>query len=94
MPDDFFSKPILNSPYEYPGKHWELDDDGQPTTRILEKRRTAKFVTPIPKSKRRMQQQRELELGVDTSVSDGSQQYDPTPVINAVRQQVDVWRAL
>ncbi len=22
--DEFFRKPILNSPYEYPGRHWEL----------------------------------------------------------------------
>ena len=26
---DFFEQPILNSPYERPGEHWELD--GQPT---------------------------------------------------------------
>ena len=24
--DEFFRKPILNSPYDYPGRHWELDD--------------------------------------------------------------------
>lgn len=35
MGDRFFEKPILNSPYEYPGQHWELDEDGQPTDRIL-----------------------------------------------------------
>ncbi len=28
---DFFSAPILNSPYEYPRYHWELDETGQPT---------------------------------------------------------------
>ena len=32
--DAFFLKPILNSPYEYPGRHWELDEHGQPTNRI------------------------------------------------------------
>jgi len=26
----FFDQPILNSPYERPSRHWELDDDGQP----------------------------------------------------------------
>ncbi len=25
MPADFFQQPILNSPYERPGRHWELD---------------------------------------------------------------------
>jgi type III restriction enzyme len=24
----FFERPILNSPYEYPREHWELDKDG------------------------------------------------------------------
>ncbi len=25
MDNRFFEKPILNSPYEYPARHWELD---------------------------------------------------------------------
>jgi hypothetical protein len=28
MENLFFEKPILNSPYEYPSRHWELDNDG------------------------------------------------------------------
>jgi len=28
---DFLDQPILNSPYERPGEHWELDDNRQPT---------------------------------------------------------------
>ena len=39
MTASFFEKPILNSPYEYPGHHWELDEDGQPTNRIIDNRR-------------------------------------------------------
>jgi hypothetical protein len=35
-----------------PRRYWELDDAGQPTQRIIERRRTAKFVTPIPKPKK------------------------------------------
>lgn len=35
MTDLFFQQPILNSPYDYPGRHWELDTDGQPTSKIL-----------------------------------------------------------
>ena len=31
MTDQFFERPILNSPYAYPARHWELDADGQPT---------------------------------------------------------------
>jgi type III restriction enzyme len=31
MTAQFFEQPILNSPYAYPDRHWELDDDDQPT---------------------------------------------------------------
>ena len=35
MDNRFFEKPILNSPYEYPSQHWELDPSGQPTNQIV-----------------------------------------------------------
>ena len=50
--DQFFDRPILNSPYEYPVRHWELDQSGQPTNRILDRRRQVSFITPIPKPKK------------------------------------------
>lgn len=53
MTDLFFEKPVLNSPYAYPGRHWELDASGQPTQKIVEARRKAEFITPIPKPKKR-----------------------------------------
>jgi len=43
MDNRFFDRPILNSPYEYPRRHWELDDQGQPTQHVIEKRRRAEF---------------------------------------------------
>ncbi len=42
MSEAFFERPILNSPYAVPGRHWELDEQGQPTQQILESRRTAR----------------------------------------------------
>ena len=45
MTDAFFAKPILNSPYRYPARHWELDPLGQPTQQIIEKRRGAQFIS-------------------------------------------------
>jgi type III restriction enzyme len=39
MPNAFFDEPILNSPYACPGRHWELDETGQPTQKIIENRR-------------------------------------------------------
>jgi len=53
MNNQFFERPILNSPYEYSSRHWELDVQGQPTQRIIERRRRAEFITPIPKPKKR-----------------------------------------
>ena len=95
MEDRFFEKPILNSPYEYPGRHWELDEHGQPTQRIVETRRRAEFITPIPKPrKRKAAGQKSLVLDEGKGLSTEKQRYDHTAVINAVRQQVDEWRKL
>ena len=52
MTNPFFEQPVLNSPYEYPKRHWELDETGQPTQKIIEHRRPADFITPIPKPKK------------------------------------------
>ncbi|HUC67950.1 MAG TPA: hypothetical protein VMA53_21220 [Stellaceae bacterium] len=52
MTDQFFERPILNSPYAYPGLHWELDADGQPTDRILDNPRPCDLVTPVPLPKK------------------------------------------
>jgi type III restriction enzyme len=91
----FFDHPILNSPYEYPRRHWELDELGQPTQQIIETRRGAKFVTPIPKPKKRKSAaQKELVFDEGKGLSTEAQQYDPTPIINEVRGYVDGWRAL
>ena len=35
MDNRFFENPILNSPYAYPARHWELDADGQPEIKEL-----------------------------------------------------------
>lgn len=47
MSNPFFDHPILNSPYECPRRHWELDAQGQPTQRVLENRRRAEFITDL-----------------------------------------------
>ncbi|NJS14310.1 MAG: hypothetical protein HC788_06415, partial [Sphingopyxis sp.] len=41
MSPALIENPILNSPYEYPARHWELGEDKQPTQRILDTRRRA-----------------------------------------------------
>jgi type III restriction enzyme len=92
----FFDHPILYSPYEYPSRHWELDESGQPTQRIIDKRRRAEFITPIPKPKKRRgsADQQQIVFDEGKGLSTKAQQYDPTPIINELRQQVDQWRSL
>ena len=92
MSNVFFERPILNSPYEYPARHWELGADKQPTQRIAENRRRADFVMPIPAPKKRKGAEKQTALLFDER-STQEQQYDHTAVINAVRQEVDKWRA-
>ena len=96
MQEDFFQQPVLNSPYEYPTRHWELDESGQPTQRIIETRRRVELITPIPKpqKRRRAAGQKELVFDEGKGLSTEEQQYDPTSVINAVRGHVDKWRAI
>ena len=65
MDNRFFEKPILNSPYEYPVRHWELDEQGQPTQQIIESRRRAEFITPIPKPKKRKGSAQQQEMVFD-----------------------------
>ncbi|MEN6371845.1 MAG: DEAD/DEAH box helicase family protein [Armatimonadota bacterium] len=96
MDNRFFEQPILNSPYEYPARHWELDEQGQPTQRIIENRRSVAFITPIPKPRKRRgsAEQKSLLFDEGKGLSTAEQQYDPTPVINALREHVDKWRSI
>jgi type III restriction enzyme len=96
MSNLFFEHPILNSPYEYPSRHWELDDEGQPTQRIVDDRRRAQFITPIPKPKKRKRgvSQKEMVFEEGLGLSTEKQQYDVTSIINEVRAQVTQWRKL
>lgn len=94
MDNPFFDQPILNSPYEYPVRHWELDKHGQPTEKILPRRRKAEFITPIPKPKKRKSNAIQDELFADKTISTADQQYDPTSIINQLRHHVDKWREI
>ena len=96
MATEFFEHPILNSPYEYPARHWELDEAGQPTQRIIEQRRDAKFITPIPKPRKRKAANTQSGFVFDEGkgLSTEKQQYETTSRINEVRHAVDGWRSL
>lgn len=101
MDTSFFDHPILNSPYSYPQRHWELDAQGQPTNRIMHQRRSADFVSPVPKPrKQKASRGQQLTLVSTEGFVDAGehatdfQVYNPTEFINSVRQEVDRWRAL
>lgn len=95
MSNPFFDQPILNSPYGYPVRYWELDETGQPTQKVIESRRSAKFITPIPKpKKRKAATQKGFVFDEGKGLSTAEQQYDPTSIINEVRGYVDAWRSL
>ena len=95
MTNQFFERPILNSPYLPPEQHWELDDDGQPTQKVIEERRPASFITPIPKPKKRKgAEQVKIGFKDEKGLSTQTQQYSVTRLINDVRREVERWRAL
>jgi type III restriction enzyme len=96
MPTRFFNQPILNSPYENPVRHWELDDKGYPTQQIIETRRRAEFITPIPKpqKQRTATPQDAFVFDEGAGVSTKEQQYETISIINEVRACVSAWRRL
>lgn len=96
MDESFFERPILNSPYAYPARHWELDEDGQPTNRLIENRRRSDLITPVPKPqrRRRARNQREMVFDSGDGLSTEEQEYNPTPIINEIRGYVEAWRNL
>ena len=96
MSNPFFDHPILNSPYDCPQRHWELDSTGQPTQQVFPNRRRAAFFTPIPKPKKRKGSKAQDEMVFDEGkgISTKQQQYDPNPIINEIRGYVGTWRGL
>ena len=87
----FYEKPVVNSPYAYPARHWELDADGQPTNRLVESHRRSDLITPVPKAKKRKAApgpaaQAELDLATGAEglhpLHTAGKKYDPTPIIN------------
>lgn len=91
MTQQFFDSPILNSPYEEPSRHWELDPSGQPTTVVISSRRTSALVSPIPKPRKT---RGKAVAQADFLSGEEGQEYNPTETINGVRSAVDSWRRL
>ena len=94
MSDSFFERPILNSPYEYPARHWELDEDGQPTERIVDQRRRVSFITPIPKPEEAQGGEAAQSWSSTRARASRPRSSSTTrpSIINEVRSNVDSWR--
>ncbi|MDG1078295.1 MAG: DEAD/DEAH box helicase family protein [Planktotalea sp.] len=94
MAMSFFEEPILNSPYLVPGKHWELDGDGRPTDKIIEKRRGFALISATPSS-RSVRSSNQSEMSLNTTGLDSEDMaYGVTETVNEMRYQVDAWRNL
>jgi type III restriction enzyme len=97
--ETFFEQPILNSPYEVPTRHHDLDKDGQPTDAPpIHGRRRSDLWTPVPKPRKQKKaskgKQQEILFEDAEGLSDALQEYNPTPIINEIRDHVAAWRAL
>jgi hypothetical protein len=82
--DRVIDNPIINSPYEPPGRHFAFDSDGI-TDRVIDGRRPSSFFIPVPRPRK---QARQLELQVLTE-----DDIEPNKQVNDVRERVDAWRA-
>ena len=89
MTNAFFDAPVLNSPYDYRRRHWDLDEARQPTNRILDQRRPASHITPVPRPRKQRGQAKQAEFVLDEGQgpSTEEQQYDPTSTIRFPRVQ-------
>ena len=97
MTPSFFEQPVLNSPYEAPRFHHALDEHGQPLdVPPVEGRRRSEIITPVPMPRMQTGRTRQgsLALGDLDDPSVGGQEYNPTPIINEIRNHVASWRAL
>jgi len=96
MAAPFFEQPILNSPYSPPTRHHALDGDGQPIdSPPIEGRRRSEIITPVPMPKKRKGKTAEPTFDLGDAVPVGDEpEYNPTPIINEIREHVASWRAL
>ncbi|MBV1699937.1 MAG: DEAD/DEAH box helicase family protein [Hyphomicrobiales bacterium] len=81
----FVDSPIINSPFDKPKSHYELDSEGQPTGKKLADRRKSVYLVPIPAARRRAAQQGQLALEDEVTTN---------VLVNKIRQEVDKWRDL
>lgn len=87
----FSINPILNSPYEYPSRHWDMDAENQPTEKINEFRRPSSLKSPIAAVRRRNAAATQGDLFAE---SEDGVEYETNELINSIRVKVDEWRRM
>jgi len=89
----FFDKPIVNSPYTAPTRHWELDLQGRPTDQIVEARRRSALWTALPgASSSTASSQTSMIFAADIATE--ATAFNPSPIVNDLRQEIETWRNL
>lgn len=91
--ENFFDHPILNSPYMRPDSHWELDD-GRPTNTRVPSRRSSKLFTALPGASSTAARSHTKSLFENEELSTEATEFNPSPLINELRQEIETWRNL
>jgi len=90
----FFDHPIVNSPYKHPDKHWELDEDGHPADSIADRRRPSALWTALPGASATSASSQSNMVFDGGGLSTEATEFNPSPVVNDLRQELDSWRRL
>lgn len=82
-------KPVINSPFSEPERHFKFDENGI-TNEIIESRRQSEYFIPVPRPKglRANPDQGVIDFGDDWLKND----IEPNKFINEVRDKVITWR--
>lgn len=85
---DTLANPIISSPYEEPGRHFVLGENG-PTGEIAEGRRPSEFFIPVPKAKKGGTQQADTGQQLFELTHEKIERND---AIDQLRAEVRTWR--
>ncbi|MGH2615461.1 MAG: BPTD_3080 family restriction endonuclease, partial [Thermomicrobiales bacterium] len=83
MRDVVIANPVINSPFDEPGRHFRFDDDGI-TEQIVTGRRVSSYFMPIAGTRKKQQ----LALGLEQT----QDRLEENRLVNQIREKVDLWR--
>lgn len=86
---DTLANPIINSPYEEPGRHFVLGENG-PTGEIAEGRRPSEFFIPVPKARKGGTPQADTSQQLFELTHEKIERND---AIDQLRAEVRTWRS-